>query len=126
MRVFSTQKFFTWYDRESSDVKGAVERCLAEIQQVIQRYGPYDGIYGFSLGAMLATCLCSARTWRLVQGENRPKFVILACAGMGDSVAMAQLESFFCFAVVLVLFWLKNTTIFACFSLTKVGLCRWI
>ena len=56
-----------------------VRRCVNEVKQILQDHGPYDGIYGFSLGAMLATCLCAEETWKGAKVAVR--FVVLACAG---------------------------------------------
>ena len=68
--MLSNREFHQW---------GHDEAALKGVLAYIERYGPYDGLYGFSQGAAVVTALSkpgvaeslgSARTWR---------FVICAC-----------------------------------------------
>ena len=68
--MLSNRPFHEW---------GHDEKALKGVLAYIERYGPYDGLYGFSQGAAVVTALSkpgvaegfgSARTWR---------FVICAC-----------------------------------------------
>ena len=68
--MLSNREFHQW---------GHDEDALKGVLAYIERYGPYDGLYGFSQGAAVVTALSkpgvaegfgSARTWR---------FVICAC-----------------------------------------------
>lgn len=84
MKAFSEKPFYTWFtgetDRERAE---GLWECLKELKQIIEEYGPYDGIYGFSFGALLATILASEDTWQELFGQGiQIRFVLLACAGM--------------------------------------------
>jgi len=66
---------------------GSLHDSLCRIIEHLQTHGPYDGVYGFSQGAVMATLLCSETVWRGIGGLTACpfRFAILANAG-GTSV----------------------------------------
>lgn len=64
---------------------GSLHTSLCRVLQHVAEHGPYDGVYGFSQGALMATLLSSETVWRGIgQLDRCPfRFAVLACAG-GD------------------------------------------
>ncbi len=70
MPFFSRAPFRSWVGsgswdltradaEEEEDMRASLVRSLREVAAVAREHGPYDLVYGFSLGACLATALCS-------------------------------------------------------------------
>lgn len=68
--------------RHEDNGDSSLFRSLAEVRACIKRYGPYDGLYGFSQGGLLVTLLSSAVVLKsFFQVEVAPwNFVVCACA----------------------------------------------
>eukprot|EP00927_Polykrikos_kofoidii_P080473 TRINITY_DN77339_c0_g1_i1.p1 TRINITY_DN77339_c0_g1~~TRINITY_DN77339_c0_g1_i1.p1 ORF type:complete len:267 (-),score=20.62 TRINITY_DN77339_c0_g1_i1:59-859(-) len=85
--------FYQWYSPprcsactvrrvRSSKAWSNVERGLKRVLQYAQAHGPYDGVFGFSQGAGVATLLSRSCVMRaLGHADGRPpwRFVICAC-----------------------------------------------
>jgi len=50
------------YDRNGKHVYEGWERTLQGVRKMFETQGPFDGIFGFSQGAILASILCGLRT----------------------------------------------------------------
>jgi len=47
--------YFSWFDVENlDDAEDAIITCIRDILNVVQYFGPFDGVYGFSNGAAMA------------------------------------------------------------------------
>jgi hypothetical protein len=92
LALFSKGPFRAWKPGFAQN-NDNLEQSLRDVMSIVEKYGPYDGIYGFSQGATVTTCLSSRNCWNGVFGlEKCPwNFVILACAG-GYSLQIALAE----------------------------------
>jgi hypothetical protein len=95
--MLSKGPFFSWFNWSSAIVGevigrgpgaagGTLHNSLCRVLNHIEVHGPYDGIYGFSQGAVVATLLCSETVWRgLGKLDACPfRFAVLGCAGGGE------------------------------------------
>ena len=87
LEMFSDGPWRSWIDVSAID--SSLFESLREIMAVIDQHGPYDGIYGFSLGGSVAACLCSPAVYSGMFGRAGPPVekVILACAGGSSHAA---------------------------------------
>lgn len=96
LRMFSEEPFRTWVlkphhgwdltcadDAELRAMRVSMLQSLREASAIIAAHGPYDIIYGFSMGAAFATALCTPAIWSSFLELPAPpcRFVICACAG---------------------------------------------
>ena len=92
LTLLSEGPFFTWFNFfshgsmpfvELKHRSSTLQASLKRVMWYVQRYGPYDGIFGFSQGALLVSTLSSPECWRGLFGlEACPwQFCICACAG---------------------------------------------
>lgn len=96
LRAFSDRPFRSWvlrptsgWDIASADgsqteaLRTSLVRSLRDVAAVAAAYGPYDMVYGFSLGASMATALCCPEVWgELLHCAAPPfRFIVSACAG---------------------------------------------
>jgi hypothetical protein len=76
--------WFEWPKMPSAlpEQRESMQQALRRVMGAVAEHGPYDGIFGFSQGAVLATTLSSPQSWRDCFGlDYCPwKFVILANA----------------------------------------------
>lgn len=74
---YPDEPYYEWYDglREGVPVEpSVVEKSLQRLVEHLEKFGPYDGILGFSQGGSVATMLA-----KIQQNENKNwfKFMIL-------------------------------------------------
>ena len=71
---------YGWWENDD-DYTGS-EQSIQQIQKAFDDYGPFDGVIGFSQGAMINTILCALKN---NNQENykwfSPKFIINICGG---------------------------------------------
>ena len=106
LEAFSDKPFYTWFNHwtlsapkwmqgflNASNRSGSLRNSLARILHVIRRYGPYDGVYGFSQGGFVAALLLNPVVWRgLLKLEACPfDFAILSCAALGDFLPKCEI-----------------------------------
>jgi len=95
--MLSKGPFYSWFNWSSAIVGeiigrgpgaagGTLHDSLCRVLKHIEAHGPYDGIYGFSQGAVVATLLTSETVWRgLGKMDACPfRFALLGCAGGGE------------------------------------------
>ena len=88
----SERPFRTWFHWTKSSADSFtttnLEESLERIMAAVSKYGPYDGIYGFSQGAFMCSVVCNPAVWRGRFGLDRCPFdfAILANAGLSDSL----------------------------------------
>ena len=80
----------SWFVRdavETAEVKqAALRRSLQHVVNEISTKGPFDGCYGFSQGAALASLLCEPAVHRALGLAERPfRFAVLVCAADYDT-----------------------------------------
>lgn len=85
--LLSESKFHAWLD--DCWTLGDLERAMRRVLNVAIRHGPYDGIYGFSQGAAIATCLSLPGVAERLGGQRTWKFVICAC---GVDVGLTEVK----------------------------------
>ena len=93
LAMFSKGPFRAWKPAFTL-YNDSVEQSLRDVMAIVDKYGPYDGIYGFSQGATIVTCLSSPSVWGAVFGLDQCPwdFVILACAaGYTLQIGLAEL-----------------------------------
>lgn len=79
--MFCTQQhFYSWIDDENP--MKSLHQSFAEIMEVVETRGPFDGIYGFSQGGAVVAMLSNEMVWKgLLGGSSCPwSFVVCACA----------------------------------------------
>ena len=90
--LLSAGPFYTWFSffnkgslpmLKLKHQSQSLEASLKRIMWYIARNGPYDGLFGFSQGAVLVTALSSAESWRGLFGLDACpwEFCICGCAG---------------------------------------------
>lgn len=83
--MLSNGPFYSWFNwggavtaelfgRGSGAPGGSLQVSLCRVLDHIAAHGPYDGVYGFSQGALMATLLCSTTVWRGVGGLSECPF----------------------------------------------------
>jgi hypothetical protein len=78
--------FYPWWFKSGpwavGQPGGSLHASLQRLLAVIKKHGPYDGVYGFSMGATMAALLCNPVVWRGLFGlEACPfRFAILVNA----------------------------------------------
>jgi len=85
LELFSEGPWYTWTTISELNDKNSTKKWKESIEYAlnyIETNGPYDGIYGFSLGVAMITQLLLS----LPKKSTLPKFVILACGGGGQSI----------------------------------------
>lgn len=65
-----------------------VERSMQRAMWYVDRYGPYDGLYGFSQGAIMATMLSSPTAWRGMFGREACPWRFTICANAGGTFVL--------------------------------------
>eukprot|EP00900_Chrysochromulina_parva_P005082 jgi/Chrpa1/14575/Chrysochromulina_OHIO_Genome00021918-RA len=92
LEMLSERPFRTWFRwwmlGTNIFATTSLDESLEQLMQVVERYGPYDGLYGFSQGAFMCSVLCNPAAWRGRFGLDKCpfRFVILANAGMSDTL----------------------------------------
>jgi hypothetical protein len=93
MRHFSQQPFRSWApsattSKDEKELVKGLMKSFSDILYVLKKFGPYDGVYGFSLGGLMCACISCPAVWRdMFHYEECPfKFIISACGG-GSSYA---------------------------------------
>jgi hypothetical protein len=92
LEMLSERPFRTWFRwwmlGTNIFATTSLDESLEQLMQVVERYGPYDGLYGFSQGAFMCSVLCNPAVWRGRFGLDKCpfRFVILANAGMSDTL----------------------------------------
>ena len=95
LELLSAGPFYTWFDflgtiarsampfTEHQHRSASLQAALKRVMWYVKQNGPYDGVFGFSQGALLVSTLSSPECWRGLFGlEACPwKFCICACAG---------------------------------------------
>eukprot|EP00966_Prymnesium_polylepis_P326738 7382642-Prymnesium_polylepis.2 len=93
LEMLSPGPFYSWFDWSfmqlalgrfgRSHSSATLHASLRRVMWYIAHHGPYDGLFGFSQGALLVSVLSSEQSWRGLFGlESCPwKFCICACAG---------------------------------------------
>ena len=81
--VGSNKPFHSWFDFAAGTLDETLAGALESVMAHIKEYGPYDGVYGFSQGCVIASCLASETVWRGMFGQSQcpVKFVVCAMAG---------------------------------------------
>ena len=92
---FTDQPFLSWFNiiwfnngpMGVGKEGGSLHTSLLRIMRLIEKRGPYDGIYGFSQGGALATLLCSRVVWNGLCGLDACpfKFAMIANSALGAS-----------------------------------------
>jgi len=67
------ERFFT-HDSSQDSIQHVMEH--------IKLHGPYDGLFGFSVGAALCTMLCSEAVWRAAGYTRCPFKFVICCNGV--------------------------------------------
>eukprot|EP00316_Scyphosphaera_apsteinii_P009994 CAMPEP_0119327738 /NCGR_PEP_ID=MMETSP1333-20130426/71572_1 /TAXON_ID=418940 /ORGANISM="Scyphosphaera apsteinii, Strain RCC1455" /LENGTH=248 /DNA_ID=CAMNT_0007336421 /DNA_START=54 /DNA_END=799 /DNA_ORIENTATION=- len=70
----------------------ALSSAIARIMQVIKRCGPYDGLFGFSQGALMVTCLSSPLVWKRMYGLSTCPWRFVICANAGGTSVLQRLR----------------------------------
>ena len=67
---------------------GSLHVSLLRIMSVVEKHGPYDGIYGFSQGAMMAAALCNRTVFSGLLGLSACpfRFAILANSALASTL----------------------------------------
>jgi hypothetical protein len=95
--ALSKGPFYSWFNWSAAIVGevigigpgaagGTLHDSLWRVLEHIKIHGPYDGIYGFSQGGVMATLLCSETVWSgLGKLDTCPfRFAVLGCAAGGE------------------------------------------
>lgn len=91
---FSDRAFFTWFDTWSERLPwadwpgapgGSLHTSLLRAMATIQQHGPFDGLYGFSQGALVVTMLSSETVWRGLFGLDACPWRFVICANAGGT-----------------------------------------
>ena len=89
---FADPPFYTWGRSHSSGAEREADRArsLKYICDFVDKHGPFEGVYGFSLGAAVITEFSHVKTWRdELKLRSCPwKFAILACGGASRFVSL--------------------------------------
>eukprot|EP00899_Mesostigma_viride_P002726 jgi/Mesvir1/12454/Mv00608-RA.1 len=86
--------FYNWWDDgqfslETLDQPGALDRAMEYLVAFVEANGPFDGVFGFSMGAALGGALCLLqRQGRILQGVPRFRFLVSNC-GVATSLPAA-------------------------------------
>eukprot|EP01051_Picozoa_sp_SAG22_P006857 SAG22_NODE_464_length_10191_cov_14.495541_4_plen_300_part_00 len=102
LEPFTELPFHSWFDFPGATglLTGGAGKfnetlalALADVAACIAQHGPYDGLYGFSQGALLVSVLAAPVGWRDTLGLDRcpVRFVICACAGGTDALDALRL-----------------------------------
>lgn len=94
LTLFTRRPFRTWFNTlwffggaySVGQRGGSLHGALCRVMHFVEEFGPYDGIYGFSQGAFLASVLSNETCWRGLFGKSRCpwRFCIFANAGLTD------------------------------------------
>ena len=68
---------------DQGEQDAALAAAVQDVMDVVERYGPYDGIYGYSQGTVVVSCLCSPTVWRGMFSLNACPFRFALCANAG-------------------------------------------
>lgn len=101
MSLFSEGPWYTWCNVGPSHMLGIRsvppyeynEGCRS-IMEHVQAHGPYDGLFGFSLGAAMAVLASSPTVWRGIHGyEACPwRYLVLCNAALPWLVTSARVQ----------------------------------
>lgn len=92
LELFAEPPFYTWGRSDSSGAERAADRArsLNHIADFVDKHGPFEGVYGFSLGSAVITELSHVDTWRDELKLRRCpwNFAILACGGASRFISV--------------------------------------
>ncbi|KAG7389406.1 hypothetical protein PHYBOEH_007516 [Phytophthora boehmeriae] len=96
-KIAEAEPTYKWWDFEVVDEKtntheyGRVEEAVEYLAEFVRKEGPFDGIFGFSQGGMMASLLLQRQ---FADPNNSPfafKFgIFVSSADMGDPVFMSE------------------------------------
>ena len=99
--IFSDKTFHTWFrfwwlwtgNLGIGGQDGSLTHALRRVMAAVREHGPYDGIFGFSQGGVVATALCTRTVYRGLLGDaSCPfRFAILANSGLVACLKAAEI-----------------------------------
>ena len=86
LRQHSTGPFFSWVDPRDPTDATRVLQSLRAVEAFAETHGPYDGLFGFSMGGTLVSMLSHEFVWRGLLKRDAPlsRFALVANAGGVD------------------------------------------
>ncbi len=92
---FSSRPFYSWFSVAAARFQrktigapgGPLHSSLLHVMQHVAAHGPYDGVYGFSQGALLASYLCASAVWHNLFGLSACPFQFIICANAAGALS---------------------------------------
>mmetsp|Transcript_6806 Transcript_6806/g.9526 ORF Transcript_6806/g.9526 Transcript_6806/m.9526 type:complete len:256 (-) Transcript_6806:106-873(-) len=85
-RKLSTRSFRIWWNDAET-----FQKAIIRVLTIIKKYGPYDGLYGFSMGAALVTALSTPGISKVFNHRITWRFVVCAHGVDLENEKLAQL-----------------------------------
>jgi len=100
IEMLSAGPYYSWFDLSllpwrmaaTGSPGGSLHASLNRVMNCIEQHGPYEGIFGFSQGALMVTCLSSEASWRKLFGLSACPWRFVICANPGGVVALKSIR----------------------------------
>ena len=95
LEAASPATVYTWFDwptmpTATSEQRHALHAQLRRVMGAVRAHGPYDGLFGFSQGALLATILSSPLCYEGLFGLDACPWRFVICANAGGTKALSS------------------------------------